>query len=741
MDLVPTNGKRIAASLGLSIRLAVVAGVVIASSAAGAQGKPSADATLVPFCTSGTAHGEADGLGLYEVGGGLLSADLVDAKAAKSCLKATPANLILSIGQTALNLSGGVQYQDIAGPQRRVVATTIDPVLCESYYAGSDNLALTLTNANGDVQGTGNLLRGVLTMSYSVQSGGLVPSLAQAAFGPYIACASASTANPVLSVASPDRIFGARFENNVDLQVEYLDAQGARIDTMVQTVNTNSVYKVRVSNRGEATATGVRIREFVPKPAGSLTPSMNMGLGTCVRDADAGSCAAADGTLRQDVASLAPGASVTYTLNRRVNGSTAVPAASGALTSVAAFVDPSQGYDDNLRDNSRNLRIGLTVNGIPVANAQTLATAEDQAIAIVLTGSDPEGATLNFIAGNATHGTLSGTAPNVTFTPTPDYNGPASFSFTAGDGLATSTAATVTINIAAVNDAPRVAVQLPDITRAEGSLLDLHVGPSFADPEGDAYTLDATGLPPGVNFFPSSGTIGGQLSLSASGDYSITVTATETANPSLSASDTFVLTVSNTNQNPSIVTPFANRINNEGDLVAVGVAANFADADAGDTLAYSVTGGALPPGLALDPSSGLITGTLTATASSGSPYTVTINANDGNGGSVSGSFEWTVNPLNFAPVTVGTLIDRTGTVGSLLNIPGAAIRAGFSDPDGDTLEYSATGLPTGVAISPTDGTIIGVPASGTEGAASVVVTASDGDLSVTQSFTLTISTP
>ena len=42
----------------------------------------------------------------------------------------------------------------------------------------------------------------------------------------------------------------------------------------------------------------------------------------------------------------------------------------------------------------------------------------------------------------------------VTFTPTANFNGAASFSYTASDGAATSNTATVTVNVAAVNDAP-----------------------------------------------------------------------------------------------------------------------------------------------------------------------------------------------------------------------------------------------------------------------------------------------
>ena len=52
------------------------------------------------------------------------------------------------------------------------------------------------------------------------------------------------------------------------------------------------------------------------------------------------------------------------------------------------------------------------------------------------------------------HGTLSGTAPNLTYTPAANYNGSDSFTFKANDGGLDSTPATVSINVSAVNDAP-----------------------------------------------------------------------------------------------------------------------------------------------------------------------------------------------------------------------------------------------------------------------------------------------
>src|SRR5207302_543517 len=86
----------------------------------------------------------------------------------------------------------------------------------------------------------------------------------------------------------------------------------------------------------------------------------------------------------------------------------------------------------------------------PVANAQSVTTAEDTAKAITLTGSDVDGDALTYaIATQPAHGTLTGTAPNVTYTPALNYNGPDSFTFTVKDATLASTAATVSITVTA----------------------------------------------------------------------------------------------------------------------------------------------------------------------------------------------------------------------------------------------------------------------------------------------------
>ena len=72
-----------------------------------------------------------------------------------------------------------------------------------------------------------------------------------------------------------------------------------------------------------------------------------------------------------------------------------------------------------------------------------------------MTGSDADGDPLTFaVIAGPTNGTLSGAAPNLTYTPDASYLGPDSFTFKANDGLVDSTAATVSITVTAVDDPP-----------------------------------------------------------------------------------------------------------------------------------------------------------------------------------------------------------------------------------------------------------------------------------------------
>ena len=86
----------------------------------------------------------------------------------------------------------------------------------------------------------------------------------------------------------------------------------------------------------------------------------------------------------------------------------------------------------------------------PVADDQAVSTPQDTPVAITLTASDVDGDALTFaIVTGPTDGALSGTAPNVTYTPNAGFTGTDGFSFKANDGTVDSNIATVTIEVAA----------------------------------------------------------------------------------------------------------------------------------------------------------------------------------------------------------------------------------------------------------------------------------------------------
>ena len=156
--------------------------------------------------------------------------------------------------------------------------------------------------------------------------------------------------------------------------------------------------------------------------------------------------------------------------------------------------------DGKLDSATATVTITVTaVNRPPVANAQSVTTAEDTAIAITLTASDPDGDTLTYsVVTGPAHGALTGTAPNLTYTPVANYNSSDSFTFKANDGKLDSATATVSITVTPVNDAPVANVQ--SVTTAQDAPKAVTL--TASDVDGDALTYILVAL-------PAHGTLGG----------------------------------------------------------------------------------------------------------------------------------------------------------------------------------------------------------------------------------------
>jgi predicted extracellular nuclease len=185
-----------------------------------------------------------------------------------------------------------------------------------------------------------------------------------------------------------------------------------------------------------------------------------------------------------------PATSGTVVLNP--NGGFTFTPASG-FSGVATFTYTAS--DGALSSAPTTVRIGvgaaLPVNKAPVADGQNLLVDEDFRRRIVLEGSDEEGDELSFrIVAPPRNGTLSGTAPNLTYTPNANFNGPDSFTFVVRDGQVESAPATVTLQVLAVNDAPVLA---PDTYRTGGRALSIAAPGVLAnDVDADGDTLRIT---------------------------------------------------------------------------------------------------------------------------------------------------------------------------------------------------------------------------------------------------------
>lgn len=89
-----------------------------------------------------------------------------------------------------------------------------------------------------------------------------------------------------------------------------------------------------------------------------------------------------------------------------------------------------------------------SINDTPVAYPQSIETMVDTPVEIFLTGSDVDGDALTYtITKNPDHGMLSGTAPNLTYSPNEGYSGSDSFVYIVRDGKTTSTPATISITV------------------------------------------------------------------------------------------------------------------------------------------------------------------------------------------------------------------------------------------------------------------------------------------------------
>jgi VCBS repeat-containing protein len=367
-----------------------------------------------------------------------------------------------------------------------------------------------------------------------------------------------------------------------------------------------------------------------------------------------------------------------------------------------------------------------SVNDAPVASGTSATTDEDNEVAIPLAASDVEGDTLTFSIINApAHGALSINGNVATYTPAHDYNGADSFTFKANDGQSDSNAASVSIQINPVNDAP-IAVA-DSATTDEDTPVTIAVRANDTDIDGDALTVtSASGASKGTVEISGDGSVRYTPNLNANGSDSFTYTISDghggTATSSVS------ITINAINDAPTVEGQSAET--NEDTAKTITLAG--ADVD-GDTLNYSI-----------------VTQPAHGTASvSGASVTYTPNANYN--GTDSFTFKANDGALDSGTATVSL------TINAVNDAPSASAQSVFTDEDapkaitlaGTDFETSASSLTFSVTVQPSHGHLTGsapnlsyVPDANYNGADSfsfTVTDTGDGSFPATTSAPATVS--
>jgi Ricin-type beta-trefoil lectin domain/Putative Ig domain len=277
-------------------------------------------------------------------------------------------------------------------------------------------------------------------------------------------------------------------------------------------------------------------------------------------------------------------------------------------------------------------------------------------------------------------------------------------------GTSTPHAPAPPANTVAMNPIPN---QLTDPLST--SAIDLTVSATDSDPaEIPFLVFTATGLPAGLAIAP--GTVGTAVisgtitSVCTPNPCDVTVTASESGPASTGATNSIPFTWTATND----VT-----VNNPGPQTThplstpIDLPITASDNDPAQTaLAFAATG--LPPGLGINPATGVITGRITAEFTG----TVQVTATDGAGATGTTAFNWAAGN--------GVLVSAPAREQSWAGIP-VSVKIKATDTDaGATVGYSATGLPAGLKINGATGVISGTPTKISLGNARVTATDSAG---------------
>jgi fibronectin type 3 domain-containing protein len=357
------------------------------------------------------------------------------------------------------------------------------------------------------------------------------------------------------------------------------------------------------------------------------------------------------------------------------------------------------------------------VNDLPVAQSIERSVNEDESLALALVANDVDGDALTIRVLDApTNGTLSGSAPNLTYTPHANFHGADSFTFTANDGVADGIVAVVTLTVAPVNDSPTAVSQT--LNTAEDTTL--AVGLLGSDVDGDALAFE-------IVSGPTNGTLSGtapELTYSPQVNFHGSDAVVFRVSDGFLTS-TGVISISVTAVNDAPVAQGGGVTLNEDSSANIVLRANEPD---GDALAFTI----LAP-----PSHGTLSGTAPNLTYTPAPNfhgtdTLTFRVSDGSIESSTATVTFTVTPVNDAPVASPQSVSVTYNTARSITLTG-------SDVEGSALTYTIVMLPTNGTFSGAAPNVVYTPNVGSAGADRFTFQVNDG-AAASASATVTLTT-
>ncbi|MBI5774404.1 MAG: VCBS repeat-containing protein, partial [Verrucomicrobia bacterium] len=435
--------------------------------------------------------------------------------------------------------------------------------------------------------------------------------------------------------------------------------------------------------------------------------------------------------------------------------------------------------------NSGDGTVSILANIVPLALAKAVSLLEDSTAAIALSATGT--GTLNYtlktaptngviktnsvtISSGSYPATLGAGASNVTYCPNTNFSGGDSFTFAVDTGGVESSAAKVTLNVTAVNEAPTfdlntnllvaVAEDYPSLVTVSNFVTNIIKGPGIESNQTITFTLVATTpaffiTKPAVN---AAGRLTFRPALQSNGVQYVSIYGKDsggTANGgwATSSTQTFAITVTSSNDRPTI-SVITDRVGREDAATNISFTVGDADNDPGSlTLTVSSSNtGLVPNGNLLLGGGGTSRTLLITPVANSNGFTYITNIVSDGILSTTRVFKVTFQPVNDAPSftmfdTSLTLARNSGTVSTtnwiLTSSPGPA------DETAQTIKYTLTNHNTNL-FSPQPGITNGIltvkGASNAIGTTTLNVVAKDsgntlfgGVTSSTQSLTLTLT--